>query len=114
MSLRAVGGMALLIVGGAMKAYGVAGAAGSGLTLDPEQARKDVEPWARMRGGIAKDTLDELGIDLGKVANAIGDRPSSTGETLEERLRGLHRLFTDGILTEEEYQREKKRTLEQA
>lgn len=113
MGLRAVGGMALIVVGAGMMIYGTAGAAGSGLTLDPEQARKDVEPWARMRGGVAKDTLDEMGIDLGKVANAIGDRLSSSGETLEERLRGLHRLFNDGILSEEEYLREKKQLLDQ-
>lgn len=112
MGLRFVGGMAMMVVGFGMIIYGTAGAAGSGLTLDPEQARKDVEPWARMRGGVAKDTLDEMGIDLRKVTSALGDRNSSAGETLEERLRGLHRLFTDGILSEEEYQREKQKTLD--
>src|SRR5689334_15905376 len=51
MGLRAVGGMFMMILGGALASVGVAGAAGSMLNLDPEQARKDLEPWARMSGG---------------------------------------------------------------
>jgi hypothetical protein len=33
--------------------------------LDPEQARKDVEPVARMAGGVVGDALEEAGVKLG-------------------------------------------------
>lgn len=114
MGLRAIGGMAMIMLGAGMTIYGFAGAAGSGLTLDPEQARKDVEPWARMQGGVAKDTLDEMGVDLGKVVDRLAGRTAPGGETLEQRLRGLHNLFVDGILTEDEYRREKQELLDRA
>jgi len=62
---RAIGGIVLLIVGGAIRGIGAMGAAGSGLVLDPEQAREDLEPYTRMAGGMVKDVLDEAEIDLG-------------------------------------------------
>lgn len=62
---RAVGGMALLIVGGIVRGLGARGLAGSGVVLDPEKAREELEPYARMAGGMAKDALDEAGISLG-------------------------------------------------
>ena len=113
MGLRAVGGMALMIGGFVLISLGVAGAAGSGLKLDPGQARKDLEPWARMSGGLTKDSLDEMGVDLPKIAGALaGGARSESGETLEARLRGLHALYKDGILSEEEYRREKQELLD--
>lgn len=62
---RAVGGMALLIVGGIVRGLGARGLAGSGVVLDPEKAREELAPYARMAGGMAKDALDEAGIILG-------------------------------------------------
>lgn len=62
---RAVGGMALLIVGGIVRGLGARGLAGSGVVLDPEKAREELAPYARMAGGMAKDALDEAGISLG-------------------------------------------------
>ncbi len=61
---RSVGGIVLLIVGGILRTIGARGVAGSGLKLDPAQARSELEPFSRMAGGMAKDTLDEAGIDL--------------------------------------------------
>lgn len=61
----AFGGMVLLIIGAIVRNIGAMGAAGSGVVLDPEQARKDVEPYSRMNGGILKDTLDEADIHIG-------------------------------------------------
>ncbi|HEY1380209.1 MAG TPA: zinc ribbon domain-containing protein [Gemmataceae bacterium] len=58
---RAVGGMVLLIVGSFMMAIGARGWAGSGMILNPRQARKDVEPWARTAGGVLGDALEEVG-----------------------------------------------------
>ena len=62
---RAITGMALLIVGGLIRGVGARGLAGSGVVLDPEKARRDLEPYSRMTGGMVKDALDEADIDLG-------------------------------------------------
>jgi hypothetical protein len=112
MGARAVGGMVLIMVGMGMAAVGATGAAGAGLNLDPEQARKDLEPWARLQGGLTKDALDEMGIDLPQIAAGLGGG-ASQAETLEERLRGLHALHQDGILSDEEYRREKRELLDE-
>ena len=115
MGLRASLGMFLMIAGGVLTTIGAAGAAGSGLNLDPERAKEDLEPWARMGGGLTKASLDEMGIDVPKIAGALagnlggGDRG---GQSVEERLRGLHALYKDGILSEAEYLREKQELLD--
>jgi len=63
---RAFGGMALLVVGGIVASIGRAGLAGSGVLLDPEQAKEDLEPYSRMVGGMAKDALDAADVHLGQ------------------------------------------------
>jgi hypothetical protein len=65
MAARAVSGMALLIVGAVIRGIGAQGVAGSGVVIDPEKARRDLEPYSRMRGGMIKDALDEADIHLG-------------------------------------------------
>jgi len=112
MGFRALGGMVLVMVGAGMMGYGVAGAAGSMLNLDPEKAREDLEPWARMSGGLTKASLDEMGIDLPKIAGGLAGGNREPGESLEQRLRSLHNLHKDGILSDEEYQREKQELLD--
>jgi hypothetical protein len=62
---RAFGGMALLITGGIIRGIGARGLAGSGMLLDPEKARAELEPYSRMAGGMAKDLLDEANIKIG-------------------------------------------------
>ncbi len=62
---RAFGGMALLVVGGIIRGIGARGVAGSGVVLDPEQARSELEPYSRMAGGMVKDALDEADIGFG-------------------------------------------------
>ena len=62
---RAIGGMVLIIVGQVIASIGAKGLAGSGIKLDPEQARKDLEPYSRMAGGMVKDALEEADINLG-------------------------------------------------
>jgi hypothetical protein len=57
---RGVGGMVLMIAGGAMMTVGARGLAGSGMVLDPQQARRDLEPYARMIGGLAGDAREEM------------------------------------------------------
>lgn len=112
MAIRAVGGMIMMIGGGVLAGIGMSGAAGSGLNLDPEQARKDLEPWARLQGGLMTDTLDEMGVDVSGIAQALSSVGAKADQSLEQRLRGLHNLYKDGILTEQEYLREKQQLLD--
>lgn len=60
MAFRGIGGMVLIVVGSMMMKIGARGAAGSGLVLDPDQAREDLKPWAQTAGGLVKDALDEV------------------------------------------------------
>lgn len=58
-------GFGLIAAGGIMRSIAARGTAGSGLILDPEKAKDDLEPWARMGGGLVKDVLDEADVNLG-------------------------------------------------
>lgn len=68
---RAFGGMILLVIGGVVRGIGARGLAGSGVVLNPSQARDDLEPYSRMTGGMFKDALDEADIDLGNSPEKI-------------------------------------------
>ncbi|MDI6772025.1 MAG: hypothetical protein QME77_05495, partial [bacterium] len=57
--VRTFGGLALLAAGSAIRTVGARGLAGSGVILDPERARQELEPYARMAGGMVKDALEE-------------------------------------------------------
>ena len=63
---RAFGGIACIMLGGFLARVAVRGLAGSGMILDPEKAREDVEPWSRMAGGVARDALSETGLVDGR------------------------------------------------
>src|SRR5215469_12766856 len=88
MIARAMVGILLIVGGSLLRRIGSMGVAGSGIKLDPEEARRDVEPWARMTGGVVKDAMDEAGIKTGSQA---------TGESLpfDERIRRLEKLRKD-------------------
>lgn len=58
--VRGLVGMALIAAGQFLMRVGKVGLAGAGVILDPQQARKDVEPWSRAAGGMASDALDEI------------------------------------------------------
>ncbi|MBI1382166.1 MAG: hypothetical protein GC161_13905 [Planctomycetaceae bacterium] len=58
-------GVVLLIGGGLLVKVGRLGVAGAGVVLEPQQARKDLEPYSRMAGGMLKDALEETGGVLG-------------------------------------------------
>ena len=105
MAVRAVAGFILMIGGSLLRWIGRIGMAGSGIKLDPEEARRDVEPWARMTGGVVKDAMDEAGIKMGS---------SATEENLpfDERLRRLQKLRQDGLVSEQEFEATKKKILE--
>ncbi|NLC05383.1 MAG: zinc ribbon domain-containing protein [Erysipelothrix sp.] len=57
---RPVLGMICTIVGQVIANVGKAGLAGSGVVLDPKQARKDLEPYSRQVGGMISDGLEEV------------------------------------------------------
>jgi hypothetical protein len=79
---RAFGGMALIMIGGVLAKIGSHGLAGTGIVLDPEKARQDVEPWSRMSGGIVQDALSE--VDL---ANKLEDRLEGPDHVVKVRCR---------------------------
>ncbi len=60
-------GFGLIVAGGFIRNVAAKGSAGSGLVLDPEKAREDLEPWSRMGGGMVKDALDEADINLNNL-----------------------------------------------
>ncbi|NLV41527.1 MAG: SHOCT domain-containing protein [Candidatus Hydrogenedentes bacterium] len=104
--IRAFGGLGMMMVGMVLAGIGSRGLAGSGLVLDPQRAREDVEPWARMAGGVIKDAVEETGIRLGSAPPENADNPD-----FDEKLRKLHQLYKDGIITEEEYLKGKEEIL---
>ena len=59
---RAVFGFVMIAAGQIITRIGSRGLAGSGMLLDPEKERDDLEPWNRMTGGMADDTLSEVGV----------------------------------------------------
>ncbi len=101
--MRALGGMICMAIGQFIMRVGRSGVAGSGLKLDPQEARRDLEPWSRMSGGMLKDTLDEAGIDL---SGQSSDMP------FDEQLRRLEALKRDGLLSDAEYAAAKTKILQ--
>lgn len=107
MVTRAITGFIMIGIGGALVSVGRKGLAGSGMTLEPEQARRDVEPWSRMTGGIVKDVLDEADVKLGSSRD-------DSELPFDERLRRLRKLHDDGLVSDAEYESTKKKILDNA
>jgi hypothetical protein len=106
-----IGGTALIVVGALVRRAGSHGLAGAGVVLDPKRAREDVRPWSEMQGGVLRDTLDAAGFR--SRAAAPPPPPAGTADMpFDEKLRRLHRLRQEGLLSEEEYQRERKQILD--
>jgi RNA polymerase subunit RPABC4/transcription elongation factor Spt4 len=84
---RAFGGMLLMMIGGFLMNVGAKGWAGSGVVLDPEKARKDVEPWSRLGGGVVQDALSEV-----EVVKKIQDRLDSPEPQVKVRCQKCHAL----------------------
>jgi hypothetical protein len=62
---RGFGGMAFIVVGVVIRNIGARGLAGSGVVLDPDRAKQELEPYSRMAGGMIKDAMDEADVHLG-------------------------------------------------
>ena len=112
--LQALGGAGLIVVGVLMRRVGSHGLAGSGVVLDPRQARQDVRPWSELRGGALRDTLDAAGLTSPGSGGSTGPAPGGAELPFDDKLRRLHRLRQEGLISEEEYQRERKETLDRA
>lgn len=85
---RAIAGMVLMVVGGGLRTVGARGLAGSGVILDPQKARQDVEPWSRMAGGVVKDALSEA--DLPKVLGGQHQEPASVVKVRCQQCKALN------------------------
>lgn len=78
-------GFVLFIAGGILRSIGARGLAGSGVVLDPEGARRDLEPYSRMVGGLAADALDESGIAPGvRTVEVVKIRCRACGKLNED------------------------------
>jgi hypothetical protein len=64
-------GMIIIGVGSIIQNIGKRGMAGSGAVLDPAQARRDLEPYSRMAGGMIQDALEEASILPNKQAERV-------------------------------------------
>lgn len=53
-------GFILIIIGVVISNIGARGVAGSGLILDPKQAREDLHPYSSQVGGMINDALEEV------------------------------------------------------
>ncbi|MEO6054557.1 MAG: SHOCT domain-containing protein [Chthoniobacterales bacterium] len=95
--LRGFAGIVCIFIGMLIQGVGARGAAGSGIILNPKQAREDLEPWARMGGGLVKDAVDESGINFSRGSELPFD----------EKLRRLEGLKKDGLITDTEYQQKR-------
>jgi len=76
MMMRAVIGMGMMIVGGIVMSIGSRGVHGSGILLDPEKQRRDVEPWSRMQGGMIDDALSEVKTLDNLTGAGAGNQPA--------------------------------------
>jgi len=79
-------GFIMIFVGTLISGVGAAGKAGSGMILDPEQAREDLKPFARQAGGMLSDALDAADIKehLAAAKEVIKVRCRSCGELNDE------------------------------
>ena len=50
-------GIIVMWLGAIVRRAGARGLAGSGIVLDPEQARKDLQPYSQMAGGMVSDAV---------------------------------------------------------
>lgn len=58
--LNAVFGMILMIIGSVVAGIGEKGLAGSGLKLDPEEAREDLKPFNEAKGKMINDVISNI------------------------------------------------------
>lgn len=79
-------GFIMIFVGTLISNVGAHGKAGSGMVLDPEQAREDLKPFSRQAGGMLNDALEaaDLKEHLPTGKEVIKVRCRSCGELNDE------------------------------
>ncbi|MBW7939670.1 MAG: zinc ribbon domain-containing protein [Candidatus Omnitrophica bacterium] len=87
MAFRSFGGIFLLVAGVVINRIGALGFSGSGVVLDPQQAREDLKPYSSMVGGMAKDVMEESGL-----VEMIQPRPTPVAEQIKVRCRACQAL----------------------
>ncbi|MEM7164035.1 MAG: zinc-ribbon domain-containing protein [Planctomycetota bacterium] len=70
---RAFGGVILIVIGGFLRSVGARGLAGSGVLLDAEKARADLEPYARIGGGLLRDGLEHAQLNEAKTPDTAAE-----------------------------------------
>jgi hypothetical protein len=88
---RAIGGMIGLILGGILMGVGARGFAGSGVMLDPQRAKQDLEPWARMSGALTDAAFAEMPTVRETIREAVGGS-SESREVVRVRCRACQAL----------------------
>lgn len=66
----AVIGFIFILLGSSLRSLGKYGAAGSGVILNPKQAREDIKPHAKAVGGILNDAFEEVDV-FSKNSNEV-------------------------------------------
>lgn len=72
---NAIFGFILIAAGGIVSNIGAKGAAGSGLILDPDQAREDLKPFNEARGGMINDVISNI-----DVVNRFADQQNQQNQ----------------------------------
>ena len=88
--IKPVIGMLLMISGTIVMNIGAKGAAGSGIILDPEQAREDLKPFNEAKGGMINDVVSNIDV-IDQFTN-----PRTTTEVIRIKCRSC------GALNEED------------
>lgn len=89
--MLAFGGMGLMVVGAILQGIGKQGLAGSGIVLDPKQAREDLEPWNRMAGGMTNDALQEVDL-VRKLEDRLDATPEAAPAAVKVRCPACREL----------------------
>ncbi len=71
--MNAVWGMILMITGTIVMNIGARGAAGSGLLLDPDKAREDLQPFNEAKGGMINDVINNIDV-VGKITKNFEEK----------------------------------------
>lgn len=88
----AIIGIVLIILGNVLRTIGLAGAAGSGLVLNPEKARQDLSPYSSALGGVAADALGSMRENLDEQRVVNSSAAPAVGSSIMVRCPACHEL----------------------
>lgn len=85
--IRAPIGILLIFIGQFMAKTGKLGLAGSGVILNPKQARRDLEPYSRQTGGMLSDAVEEVVPVLSQAMREVSQSQEPAKEVVKIRCR---------------------------